>query len=70
MIKVNSDKLAEILDSRAKEERLAAYRAESDPVFFAYQAGEATREEWLATRQQVRDRFPGSAGSKPGNSGS
>jgi hypothetical protein len=27
----------------------------ADPIFMKYQAGEATREEWLAARQMVRD---------------
>lgn len=27
----------------------------ADPVFMKYQAGETTRDDWLATRQMVRD---------------
>jgi hypothetical protein len=30
-------------------------REYADPVFMKYQAGEATREDWLAARQTVRD---------------
>jgi hypothetical protein len=38
--------------------RQAAYTAEADPLFFKWQAGEATKEEWEAKRQEIRDRFP------------
>ena len=38
--------------------RAAAYREIADPVFFRYQAGEATKEEWKAARQAVRDAHP------------
>ena len=38
--------------------RGAAYIAEADPLFFKWQAGEATEEEWKAKRQEIRDRYP------------
>jgi hypothetical protein len=38
--------------------RQAAYTAEADPLFFKWQAGEATEAEWLAKRQEIRDRYP------------
>jgi hypothetical protein len=38
--------------------RLSAYVAEADPLFFKWQAGEATEAEWKAKRQEIRDRFP------------
>ena len=38
--------------------RAVAYRETADPVFFRYQAGEATKEEWKAARQAVRDLHP------------
>lgn len=38
--------------------RLSAYRKEADPLFFKWQAGEATEAEWKAKRQEIRDRFP------------
>lgn len=38
--------------------RQAAYTAEADPLFFKWQAGEATEEEWKAKRQEIRDRYP------------
>ena len=38
--------------------RQAAYTAEADPLFFKWQAGEATEAEWKAKRQEIRDRYP------------
>ena len=38
--------------------RQAAYIAEADPLYFKWQAGEATEAEWLAKRQEIRDRYP------------
>jgi hypothetical protein len=38
--------------------RHAAYTTEADPLFFKWQAGEATEEEWLTKRQEIRDRYP------------
>lgn len=38
--------------------RQAAYNAEADPLFFKWQAGEGTEAEWLAKRQEIRDRYP------------
>lgn len=38
--------------------RQLAYTTEADPLFFKWQAGEATEVEWKAKRQEIRDRFP------------
>jgi hypothetical protein len=38
--------------------RQSAYTAEADPLFFKWQAGEATEAEWLAKREEIRNRFP------------
>lgn len=38
--------------------RRAAYQAEADPLFFKWQAGEATQAEWQAKREEIRQRFP------------
>ena len=34
------------------------FTAESDPLFFKAQGGEATLEEWQAKVTEIRDRFP------------
>jgi len=38
--------------------RHAAYTAEADPLFFKWQAGEGTEAEWLAKREEIRNRYP------------
>ena len=38
--------------------RSTAYRAESDPVFFKAQRGEATMDEWLAIVEDIKARYP------------
>jgi hypothetical protein len=38
--------------------RKAAYTAESDPLFFKYQRGDATKEEWLAKIEEIKARYP------------
>lgn len=42
----------------AKDDRLRAYISESDPLFFKFQRGEATKEEWIAKVDEIRQRFP------------
>jgi hypothetical protein len=41
-----------------RSQRADAYRNEADPLFFKWQAGEATQEEWVQARQDVRNRYP------------
>lgn len=43
---------------RIEANRKAAYQAEADPLFFKWQAGEATQAEWQAKREEIRQRFP------------
>jgi hypothetical protein len=54
--------LAEVENAAALEaaqsNRHAAYTAEADPLFFKWQAGEGTEADWLAKRQEIRDRYP------------
>jgi hypothetical protein len=49
-----------VVPTKAEQEakRHAAYTAEADPLYFKWQAGEGTEEEWLAKRQEIRDRYP------------
>lgn len=49
-----------VVPTQAEQEtkRHAAYTAEADPLFFKWQAGEGTEEEWKAKRQEIRDRYP------------
>lgn len=41
-----------------KAEREAAYKAESDALFFKAQRGEATVQEWQAKVAEIKARFP------------
>jgi hypothetical protein len=49
-----------VVPTQAEQEakRQAAYTSEADPLFFKWQAGEGTEEEWKAKRQEIRDRYP------------
>lgn len=42
----------------AKYSREAAYRSESDPLFFKAQRSESTLDEWQAKVQEIKQRFP------------
>jgi hypothetical protein len=44
--------------ARMRAARAAAYRDEADPLFFKWQAGEATEAEWLDKRAEIRARYP------------
>lgn len=41
-----------------KQSREAAYKAESDSLFFKAQRGEATIQEWQAKVSEIKARFP------------
>ena len=49
---------AEQAFAQAEANRKAAYIAEADPLFFKWQAGEGTQEEWQAKREEIRQRYP------------
>jgi hypothetical protein len=38
--------------------RQAEYQRTADPLFFKWQAGSGTQEEWVAARQAVKDAHP------------
>jgi len=43
---------------RIRQQRQSVYAQTADPLFFKFQAGEATKAEWLAARQAVVDAHP------------
>ena len=49
---------AEYPKKKTQASRASAYSQEADPLFFKYQAGEVTKEEWLAKREEIRQRYP------------
>jgi hypothetical protein len=50
----------ELPPTKGQQEQLRkwAYQQEADPLFFQWQAGEGTEADWLAKRQEIRDRYP------------
>lgn len=40
----------------AEKKRASAYKEESDPIFFKWQRGEATKEEWLNKVAEIKQR--------------
>jgi len=43
---------------QVNQKRQSAYQAESDPLFFKYQRGEATEKDWLDKVAEIKARFP------------
>lgn len=40
------------------EERRLAYQREADPLFFKWQAGEVSKQDWLDARAAVVEQYP------------
>lgn len=45
-------------DSLPQQLRANAFKAEADPLFFKWQRGEATEQEWRDKVDEIRARFP------------
>lgn len=43
---------------QVEQARQSAYQASADPLFFQYQRGTATEQEWLDAVQAVKDAHP------------
>lgn len=54
----NEDVLPGELRKEVELKRAAAYAAETDPLFFKSQRGEATTEEWTTKVAEIKERFP------------
>ena len=48
----------EIAREAVDRARQAAYQTQSDPIFFEYQRGDKTEQEWLTAVQAVKDAHP------------
>lgn len=48
----------EVLNQIADAQRLAAYAAEADPLFFKYQRKEVTKKVWTDKIAEIKTRFP------------
>jgi len=51
-------KQREVFNAEQAEKRKLAYTAEADPIYFMWQAGEATQAEWVAKREEIKARYP------------
>lgn len=49
---------AAIVRGQVESQRQAAYQQSADPLFFEYQRGDATEQEWLDAVQAVKDAHP------------
>jgi hypothetical protein len=58
LINIDQSKLAAKKAAQAEANRKSAYEQEADPLFFKWQAGEATEAEWKAKRDEIKARFP------------
>jgi len=50
--------LLEVQTEQVEQARAVAYRETSDALFFKYQRGSATEQEWLDADQAVKDAHP------------
>lgn len=50
--KINREKLA------IEQSRKAAYQQTADPLYFGWQRGENTEQEWLDAVQAVKEQYP------------
>jgi len=41
-----------------EDQRRGAYQLSADPLFFGYQRGDNTEQEWLDAVQAVKDQYP------------
>ena len=48
----------EVAHEVVQKQRQAAYQAGSDPVFFDYQRGEATEQDWLDEVEAIKTAYP------------
>ena len=55
---IDQAKLDELKAEQVEQSRKLAYQFEADPLFFKWQAGEATEAEWKAKRDEIKARFP------------
>jgi len=48
----------EQLKQQQDEQRRYAYEQEADPLFFKWQRGESTEQEWLSKVNEIKERYP------------
>lgn len=58
VIAISAAQLAENNKQQIENERRAAFANESDPLFFGWQRGENTEQQWLDKVAEIRARHP------------
>ena len=58
IIKIDTEKADAAKSAQAEANRRAAYQQESDPLFFKWQRGTATEQEWLDKIAEIKVRYP------------
>jgi hypothetical protein len=53
----DADRIAR-LNGEAQTNRRGAFQAEADPIYFAWQRGEAPEQAWLDKCAEIRARYP------------
>lgn len=48
----------ELAYETVEQARQSSYQATADPLFFKWQAGSGTKEEWEAERQRIKEAHP------------
>jgi hypothetical protein len=58
MFKIDQATIDKLKSEQAEQARRTAYESEADPLFFKWQRGEATEQEWLDKIAEVKARYP------------
>jgi hypothetical protein len=53
-----SEEIAKAQLEQIRKDRANAYADEADPLFFKYQRGEGSEQEWLDKIEEICNRFP------------
>lgn len=57
-IRKTDEQIEQARVAQADQSREAAYKSESDPLFFKEQRGEVPQGTWIAKVQEIRSRYP------------
>jgi hypothetical protein len=55
---IDQPTLNKIKNNESESLRQKAYKDEADPLFFMYQRGEISMQEWLDKIKEIKQRFP------------
>lgn len=57
-VALDNEAATALASSLREQERRIAYTIEADPLFFQWQRGEATEQDWLDKVAEIRARYP------------